>query len=335
MKILADASLPYLKEAFHPAFQLTPYHSPEEVKALLPNHDILLCRSTLKVTANLLARSQIQCVATASSGTDHIDHAFLNQNHIKLIEAKGSNAKAVANYVLATIAILLQDKELMGYKAGIIGLGYVGTLVRRALAPLGFDIFCYDPIKALEDHTTTFCTFQELTQCDLLCVHANLHSTEPYPSFNLIQTDFLDQLKPKTAIINAARGEIINETSLLALNKPLTYCTDVYSDEPTIAQSTVDFAKLCTPHIAGHSLEAKYEAVVALSQKLHHYYNLPMPNTPSPSPEMEVDLTGRWQEPVLSIYNPLEDTKKLKKAVDKTQAFLTQRKTHHRHQFNF
>lgn len=335
MKILADASLPYLKEAFHPAFQLTLYHGPEEIKALLPNHDILLCRSTLKVTANLLAGSQIQCVATASSGIDHIDKTYLARAKISLFDAKGCNADAVADYVVTSLACLEKQEKLGGKIAGLIGMGHVGKAVHARLQALGFEIICYDPLKALSDKSVYSCTFAELTQCDLLFIHANLHATTPYPSANLLNKHTLGQLRSDVIIINTARGGIINEEDLLKTSK-IIYCTDVYSNEPKISEAIINRATLCTPHIAGHTIEAKNKAVFILSQKLHQHYRLnPPQKLPSSQTLSSPSSTTHWQEFSLSVYDPSEATKLLKKACDKTKAFLTQRDAHHRHSFGY
>src|SRR5690554_546410 len=100
MKILADASLPGLLQAFPKPFQLTLYHELKEVPQLLSGKEILLCRSTLKIAEPLLKGHSLRYLATASSGTDHIDKAYLRANSIELFDAKGSNATAVADYVI-------------------------------------------------------------------------------------------------------------------------------------------------------------------------------------------------------------------------------------------
>ncbi len=340
MKILADATLPMLAEWFLSPFSLTRYSKQDELPDLLMTHDILLCRSTLKVTADLLAGSQIKCVATASSGIDHIDSDYLKKNGICLFDAKGCNAVAVADYVVATLAFLSSNDLIIGNKAGVIGVGEVGSRVVPRLQAAGFDVICYDPPKAMLDKHYRYCSITELTRCDLLCVHANLHKTPPHPSANLIAADFLAQLKPHATIINAARGRIINEEALLASENPITYCTDVYQGEPAISTQLVEFATLCTPHIAGHSIEAKNAAVEQVSKKLHRHFGLPTPTTiaspimaPVLSQPLRVHATN-WHDDILSIYNPMDDTIILKAANNKKEAFLTQRQAHqNRHDF--
>lgn len=338
MKILADRALPNLKRFFTSPFSLTHYTTDKEVPDLLPNHDILLCRSTLKVTAALLANSSIQCVATASSGTDHIDRAYLKQHKIALFDAKGCNAVAVADYVTATLAYLYRNHLVTGQKAGIIGVGQVGQQVMTRLKALGFDVIYFDPQRQAVDTDYPYCTVSALTQCDVLCVHPNLHSTEPYPSVNLIDSDFLNQLKAGMVIINAARGGIVDEQALLKTIKPITYCTDVYQDEPNVNPAIIEFSTLCTPHIAGHTIEAKNNAVMKISQQIHQHYGLsqPQPSNSNLTNQLTLSASNNWINHILSLYNPLSDTLMLKSAPDKKLAFLNQRDAHTtRHDFSF
>ncbi len=337
INILADASLPQLKEAFPSPFNLQLYHSSEQLVERLAKQKILLCRSTLAVDEGLLKNNRsLEFIATASSGCDHVDEVYLQQRNIKLIDAKGSNAKAVADYVLATIAFLQTHQYLTGKKVAIVGAGKVGTSVIKRLTKAQFEILTYDPVKALQEPTFFSCDLEALFGCDLICVHANLHQSLPYPSFNLFNLAVLKQLKPGTIIINAARGGIIDEQALLQCFNSLIYCTDVYSNEPKINKKIVENALLCTPHIAGHSLEARYQAVFMLSEKLHSFYGLPAAPPCYPSlanlPQCSAET---WQKNILELYNPLEETTVLKETQDLEQSFVSLRKAHQkRHDFS-
>lgn len=340
MKIIADATLANLSELLPPPFKLSLFSNMAELIHALPSHEILFCRSTLKVTPLLLAGSNIRSVATASSGVDHIDVEYLKENGIQLFDAKGCNARSVADYVVATLAFLSKNNQIMGYKAGIVGLGEVGSRVEKRLKAAGFNVLCYDPLKAISNDHYPYCALEELTTCDLLCIHANLHDTPPYPSLNLIDTKFLSKLKPGTIIINAARGGIIDEKALLATQKQLTYCTDVYLNEPNIEPAIVNFSTLCTPHIAGHSIEAKSSAIIKICQQLHEHYGLKfkdsMLNSPSSASSGLSSDREHWEDAILDLYSPFIDTQILKQAPDKAQSFLVQRKAHQfRHDFSF
>lgn len=336
IKILADSTLPHLNALFEGAFELTVYHNEESLCAGLPFHDILLCRSTLRVTEKHLANTPIQCVATASSGVDHIDTAYLEAHGIKLVDAKGCNAEAVADYVMSTLAWLIKNANMVGKQAGVVGVGEVGSRVVSRLRAAGMDVIQYDPLRARVDPTMQSCTLHDLTTCDLLFIHANLHDTAPFPSKNLVDADFLIQLKPGACLINAARGGIVNEEALLQNTQPLIYCTDVYANERAIDPRIIAFSTLCTPHIAGHSIEAKSRAVETIAHALHAYYGFSMPRMLNlPKPAYSPMLTGEgWSDQALRLYNPMTETTVLKNASDKQAAFLTLRQAHHyRHDF--
>jgi len=148
IKILADSSFPDLDDFFGSNFQMTRYVSRDDLLTQVIDQDILLCRSTLSVTADLLATSRIACVATASSGVDHLDLSYLKAREITVCDAKGANAKAVADYVSACVASLQRQGYRLGSRAAVVGVGAVGTLVVARLQALGFEVLMFDPLRA-------------------------------------------------------------------------------------------------------------------------------------------------------------------------------------------
>lgn len=331
IKVLADATLPALDKAFPEAFFSLSLYEPQDCAFnKLSDHEALVCRSTLAVTSQWVDQSPLKIIATASSGTDHIDKTALDKNSIRLFDAKGSNALAVVNYVLACLAYLQQTQYVTCHQVGIIGLGAVGSLLASQLRALAFRVVGFDPLKPGFRSDP----LEQVLQSDVLCLHPNLHSHPPFPSVNWVNQAFLEQIPAGSAIINAARGGIVDEQALLATDKDLFYCTDVFKQEPAINPSVVTQAILATPHIAGHTLEAKHRAVALVSQQIHQAYGLPFVDkiTPPPSPQWLLS-PQQWQEQVLAHYNPYAETQQLKQASDKTQAFKTLRKKHQRTEF--
>lgn len=331
IRILADASLPLLTEAFPEPFQITTYRNAQDIPGFLADQSILLCRSTLPINLPLIATTkQLKIVATASSGTDHIDQDILNERAIQLFDAKGSNADSVADYVLASLAYLRKHCHFKGYIVGIIGVGAVGSAVANRLKRLGLKIIYFDPVRALNDNSFQSDSLEALQACELICVHANLHDKPPYPSRHLINRAFLEKMAPGSAIINAARGNIVDEQAIiekLSIITPelrdtahLIYCTDVYANEPAINPQIVQHATLCTPHIAGHSIEAKVRAVTMLSQKIHAYYRLTPPTLLDQKPSSETtsidvrDFSAGWEQKILDFYDPMQESLVLKQA---------------------
>src|SRR6185437_9999384 len=117
----------------------------------------------------------IRYVATASSGSDHLDLDYLQSRHIQAFDARGSNADAVGDYVISCLAYLHKLKINTGKLAGIIGMGFVGTNVYKRLKSLGYDIITYDPPKAKIDPQYISDKLEDLYSCDILFIHAKLH----------------------------------------------------------------------------------------------------------------------------------------------------------------
>jgi erythronate-4-phosphate dehydrogenase len=99
-----------------------------------------------------------------------------------------------------------------------------------------------------------------------------------------------------------------------------------------VQESILHYATLCTPHIAGHSAEAKKRAIYILSYKLHQACGLPPPLLPPlAAPGPSLSLQSGWQQKLLSYYHPLQETLQLQKNPDR-QNFLSLRKAHKRHE---
>ena len=337
IKLLIDSSLGNVASLFDARFRIACYASKEELEQQILDQDILLCRSTVQVTEQLLKGSTIRCVATASSGIDHIDETYLKSEHISLIDAKGSNARAVTDYVIACVAYVQITQKFSGLRVGVVGVGAVGARVVQRLQALGFQVVSYDPPRALQDTSFVSCDVEALHTCDLLCLHPNLHHDAPYASSRFIDDLFISKIKPGTVIINASRGQIVDEYALLSCGKSLIYCTDVYAHEPTISKELVAYSTLCTPHIAGHSIEARHRALEVVSERIHQFFDVPMsPVMPSNTLRLtEIAGETSWQHTVLSLYNPKIETTVLQNAEDISATFLELRRAHHyRHEFS-
>ena len=336
--VLIDGSLrPYIDRLFHPSFHLTAYDSTQALRQQLCHHEVLVCRATLPVNEALLVDSTIRCVATATSGTDHVDRLYLQKQHIALLDAKGANASSVADYVVACVAYCQIHHAWQGAQIGIIGVGAVGSRVQARLQSLGFDVVGYDPVRAEKEASFRSATLETLLQSDMLCIHAALHDGPAFPSRHLLSDDLLANLQTGTVILNAARGEIVDEKALLNAHQTLYYYTDVYAHEPMISPEIVAYATVCTPHIAGHSIEARRATITTVVEKLHHHYGLAMrfPSEDSKPIVTNVPEGATWQQLVLAVYNPGAETRELKQSRLLAETFLTLRQAHReRHDFS-
>jgi erythronate-4-phosphate dehydrogenase len=333
MKIIADDTIPILPSYFPPPFVLEQVPIDKIAMAIKKKADVLLCRSTLRVNAQLIQNTSIKIIATATSGVDHIDQCFLQDNKIQLIDAKGCNANAVADYIIAILASLKFNAN--NTKAGVIGLGHVGTIVSQRLNALKMEVLENDPPKAIEDQQFKSHDLSTLYDCDLITLHTPLTFNGNHSTYHLIDKAFITKLKVGSIIINAARGGIVDEKAIIEHGSHLHYCADVFKQEPFINYSLIQRAAVTTPHIAGHSIEAKKLAPILLSKKIHKHCQLPQPPLSYPFSNQAIALPNKidWQQLILSLYSPSQESQALKAAQNSLELKQTFQKLRSAHTF--
>lgn len=259
--IFFDSQIPWLQELLASHVKLISFEN-QSLKNLKPlQGQGIVVRTVTQITEALFADSTLEFVASASAGFEHLDTNWLTANHITWAYAPGCNAKAVVDYVMACIN-LLQQQNLAPTKPsiGIMGHGHVGSLLAKTLP--NWPVAIFDPYKNF---------FDDVLNCDILCLHANLHERPPYPSKHWLNAKTLQQLKPHTVIINAGRGDLIDQTALLA-DKHRTICLDVWPNEPDTNPKLLERAFVATPHIAGYSQQAKFNASLQVAKSLAQHF---------------------------------------------------------------
>lgn len=230
--------------------------------------NILLSRSTLKINKSLLSNVPLQYYATATAGFDHVDIEYLNNNNIKYFISSGCNSNSVAEYVMINIHNYLSKNNINpeNQTIGIIGFGNIGKKVEHYCKLLGLQVIINDP--QLSDINFDFpkdFKYEELnnllSKSNIITNHIPLTKDGKYKSQNLLNEN-LELIKQDSLFLHCSRGGIVNEVKLLQIQKEkkLTLITDVWEDEPVINQELLYVSKISTPHIAGHSINAKINA---------------------------------------------------------------------------
>lgn len=283
MKIVADAGI-FNAEASFAQFDaellLLPGReiSPEDVR----DADALFVRSITRVDSTLLEQSKVRFVATATSGVDHIDIDYLNSRNIKFIDAKGCNARAVVEYCLTAMAYLITKGRLdaENFRVGIVGAGHVGGLLSGKLAELNIPSLVYDPPLENSDSDSSFDfrALEDVLQCDVVSLHVPLIEEGQYPTRGLVSEAVLAQLPSGSILINTCRGGVVDEASLVQLlqsRADIDVVFDVWENEPLINVPLADLVTLCTPHIAGYSVEAKQVATECVLASFAEFIGTP------------------------------------------------------------
>ena len=248
---------------------------------MLKESEVLVVRSVTPVCRKLLDGSRIKLVCSTTSGLDHIDREYLESSNIELINAPGSNAIAVVEYIIFTILLYSQDigKPFKNLKIGVVGYGEIGSRLTQLLEKLGLQVLVNDPPKKKyhgfkREH---FSLGKLVAECDCLTVHVPLVDKTEYPTRNLLDYQLLKDIKDEALIINSSRGNIIKESDLFTLleKKPgIKVALDCWIDEPKIDALLARKIWLPTPHIAGATLESKIRAVQKVIPAIYDYFGL-------------------------------------------------------------
>ena len=261
MKIVADENIPAVREAFASLGEVTTVNGRSLCAADLANANILLVRSVTRVDAMLLADSCVRFVASATAGVNHIDLDYLRAAGIAFANAPGSNAVSAAEYVIAAICYwsLANDIPLAGRSVGVIGYGNVGKRVVQRCELLGTHCVINDPPLAAQG-VKGLSSLDAALRCDIVTLHVPLVTEGQHPTLKLMDAAHIGTLKSGSLLINAARGEVVEESTLLnrvSTDDDLAVVLDVWENEPNIDPRMLEQTLLGTAHIAGYSADGK------------------------------------------------------------------------------
>lgn len=258
MLLVIDKYIPFICDTIRQAsaedwqqVQVLPLDAEEITPSFVRNADALFVRTRTQINAALLAQSSVRLVATATIGYDHIDQDFCRRAGIRWVSCPGCNAQAVCDYIEE--ALLTLQTPLKAKKIGIVGVGHVGSLVAEMAERHGMQVLLNDPPRHIG------VSLDEIAQtCDIITFHTPLTRSGDYPSYHLCDEAFLRRCRPDTLIINAARGGVVDEAALLAAGQPCVI--DTWENEPRLNRELLQFASLASFHIAGYSVQGKYNA---------------------------------------------------------------------------
>jgi phosphoglycerate dehydrogenase-like enzyme len=253
-----------------------------EQMAMIADADFIL--TAVAVDAEMIkAAPKLKLLHKWGIGVDKFDLDAARAARIPVAITAGANAGAVSEHtvmlMLATYRCLaLADRklrdgvwirpqirgqayQLSGKTVGIIGFGNVGRMVAHRLA--GFDVqIIYHDIRRADRptekalHATPVSLEELLERSDVVTLHTPLTRV----TRGMINADALRRMKPGAILVNAARGEVVDEPALydaLVSGKLRGAGLDVFAKEP--ADPNNPLFKLdqvvVTPHTAGSAID--------------------------------------------------------------------------------
>lgn len=212
-------------------------------------------------------------------GIDNIDLDAARDANITVANVKGSNANAVAEYVVGAMLMTVRrlaaaqaslgrgewrrfiGRELGGLTIGLLGFGRTGRAVAARLSGFGPRLLAFDPFVPPDDAAragATLATFDEvLRESDVVSLHLPLEAATRH----LLDAAVLARMKRGAILINAARGGLVDAEALaesLDRGHLAGAAIDVYdhepppNDHPLLGREDV----VCTPHVAAYTVDA-------------------------------------------------------------------------------
>ncbi|MBN1516528.1 4-phosphoerythronate dehydrogenase PdxB [Candidatus Sumerlaeota bacterium] len=263
MKIICDENIPYGCEAFERLGDVRMMPGRAIDSAALRDAELLIVRSITRVNDALLDGTAVRFVATATIGMDHLDIDCLRHRGIEWTSAPGCNADSVMNYIASALLewATAQNRTLDGQTLAVIGCGNVGSRVARLGEALGMRVLRNDPPLAREQDGVYIPLDDALAQADIVTLHVPLTRTGQDPTFQLANDSFFERLKHGALFINSSRGKVGSDEAILRAleaGRISGAILDVWETEPLVRPELHDAAFLATPHIAGYSLEGKF-----------------------------------------------------------------------------
>ena len=271
-----------------------------DVRADAEHPQALLVRS-----ANLHEMSvgdELLCIGRAGAGVNNIPLDKMAEKGVVVFNSPGANANAVKELVVAGLLLAsrritdgvewcktlaaepdmekLVEKnksrfagpELAGKTLGVIGLGAIGVLVANMGVALGMDVLGYDPYISVDHawklsravrHSTDFT--EVLEKSDYLTLHVPLMDS----TRNTIDEAALRRMKPTAALLNFARGPLVDAAAVRAAleeGRLRTYVSDFPSPELIDAKNVV-----VTPHLGASTPESEDNCVRMVARQIDDY----------------------------------------------------------------
>ena len=271
----------------------------DELKAKLDGVHFLGIRSQTTLTHDIFeAADKLVAVGCYCIGTNQVDLTAATEHGVVVFNAPYSNTRSVAELVLAEAILLLRgipeknaqthrggwsktsndSFEIRGKTLGIVGYGSIGSQLSVLAESLGMRVIFYDVVSKLPLGNASQIPSLEglLGQADIVTLHVpDLPSTR-----NLIDQKRISQMKPKSILINASRGTVVDIDALTkALEEKhlLGTAIDVFPKEPK--SNNDEFISplrgfdnaILTPHIGGSTQEAQENIGVEVAEKLVRY----------------------------------------------------------------
>lgn len=261
-------------------------HDPQVLRENVRDCQAMISLLMDRVDEGLLAAADnLKIVANHAVGYENIDIEAVRRRRVMATNTPGVLTHATAEIAFALLIcltrrileadrysregnftvwdpLLLRGDELHGKNMGIIGMGRIGFEMARRCKAFGMNILYHNRSRAdsqkEKEAGATYCGMDEILER----AHAlSIHAPSTPETRHLIGKAAFDKMRDGMYLINAARGEIVDEAALvqaLKSGKVRGAGLDVYEFEPEITPALLDMKNVVLlPHIGSATMEAR------------------------------------------------------------------------------
>lgn len=264
-----------------------------DLAAIIGDVDAIIVRSGTRLDASMIERAaRLKVIGRAGVGLDNVDVDAATRRGIVVANAAESTVVSAAEHAVALLLALARNVpqahaalkegswdrarfggiELAGKTLGVVGLGRIGREVARRALGLGMRVVAHDPFVAAE-------RFRDLgverahslddlyAEADVITLHLPLNDA----TRSLLDARAFARMRDGVRIVNAARGELIDENALLdaiTSGKVAGAALDVFAAEPYSGPLLALDQVVVTPHLAGSTTEAQDRAGVVIAEQV-------------------------------------------------------------------
>lgn len=200
------------------------------------NSDVICVFIHSKISKEIIdSCSNLKMISTRSTGTDHIDISYAKEKNILVRNVPLYGENTVAEHTFALMLSLsrkinesyitarsgnFSTQGLMGFDLknktiGIIGGGRIGLHVAKIARSFGMHVRVYDINE--DDFLAEIINFKYVSLDELLEVSdiVSLHLPSNKYTHHIINDKTLSQMKEGAILINTARGDLVDTSSLI------------------------------------------------------------------------------------------------------------------------
>jgi D-3-phosphoglycerate dehydrogenase / 2-oxoglutarate reductase len=285
---IAEAGLELLRSRFE-----VDVDGESDLTEVIGRYDAIVVRSQTTLGADLLERAErLKVIGRAGVGVDNVDVDAATRRGIVVANAPESTIVSAAEHTLGLLLALSRNipqahaalkagrwersrfggLELEGKTLGVLGFGRIGQQVARRALALGMRVLAYDPFVARERFRELGAERADtqdavLAEADFLTLHLPLSPETD----GLIDREALARVKDGIRIVNAARGELVDEQALveaLRSGKVAAAAIDVFREEPYSGPLLELDNVVVTPHLAASTEEAQDRAGLIVAEQV-------------------------------------------------------------------